>query len=1202
MRTNHLFSRLVSAVFLMLVLSLLSVSAFAAFPFDESADPFSLSIASGTCGKDLTWDLTADGTLTISGSGKMTDWTNKNAPWYAYRDSIVNIVLSDNITYIGNFAFQECSALTDIVIPESVTLVGNSVFINCSALTDIVIPDSVMGLGYEAFRECSALTGIVIPKSVMSIGAYAFFNCSALTKVFYIGSEEDWDEQLNVGVSNSCLIDAARYYGTDYGRIGNLWWVSLPNETLFIGGTGEMPDFEQGETPWYADRRTISTLWIDSGVTSIGEYAFADCTALTDLMLPEGMAAIGVSAFQNCSALTGIILPDRVTDIGDAAFKGCSAMETVSYVGTADDWNLISIGSENEALTSAGREYLSAYGTCGDLHRWTLSRSGTLTITGEGEMPNWQNSARTPWYTYCSDITKVVISDGVTTIGDTAFREFTALTDIIIPDSVTSIGSESFYKCGALTDIVIPDSVTSIGWWAFTGCTDLTSIVIPESVTEICYAAFSGCNALANVFYLGTEDGWNSLAIGTSNAPLHDASRLYCSESGSSGSLWWVLTRNGTLFIAGAGEMPNFQYGSAPWHGNRKEISSLWIDRGVLTIGEQAFAGCAALTGIVIPESVSVIGASAFLSCSAVTSVSYVGIAEQWNRISINKGNDALTSAELTCLAAFGACGETLRWSLSHTGTLTISGEGETTDWMDALRVPWYAYRAALTGVVISDGVTAIGGKAFEGCQALAYFDVAADNQQYSSVDGVLFNKDQSTLILYPCKKTDTAYVVPDTVVEIPGNAFYLCTALREIRLPDGLTSICDGTFAHCEGLRTIVIPKSVTYIGYDVFTRCQKLEKVYFTGTEAEWAAITINDSGTALKRAKIVYEWNGIHQWGEAVYTWTRGYAQCTASHSCTKCGDTESETVAVAVSTTDPTCTEDGGVIFTAAFTKDGFTQQQVTEVIPAPGHDEETMPAKTATCTEDGLTKGVRCAACGEILTQQEIIPAKGHTEEIIPGKEATLTEEGITDGKHCTVCDETTVEQNVIPKLAYIEGTCGENVNWRLTNKGALTISGEGAMVNYQQMQTPWNDYCGMIVKVVVKKGVTSVGDNAFAGCESLAEVEIAETVTVIGDNVFAECEALETVVFRGEEDQWAEIEIGEGNEPFEAIEVSIRNYIVGDVNGDETINVYDAIDLLSIIANGECDPAQFAVCDVNGDGTINVYDAIDLLSIIANQA
>ena len=145
---------------------------------------------------------------------------------------------------------------------------------------------------------------------------------------------------------------------------------------------------------------------------------------------------------------------------------------------------------------------LSAYaeksGTCGDNLQWKLTDEGVLTITGTGEMQDWHKSKPSPWHADKS-VKQVIIGDGVTTIGSSAFSDCDSLTSVTIPNSVTTIGSSAFAGCSSLTSVTIGNSVTEIGYYAFSGCSSLTSVTIPNSVTTIGYYAFSGCKNVKQI-------------------------------------------------------------------------------------------------------------------------------------------------------------------------------------------------------------------------------------------------------------------------------------------------------------------------------------------------------------------------------------------------------------------------------------------------------------------------------------------------------------------------------------------------------------------------------------------------------------------------------------------------------------------------------------------------------------------------------
>ena len=132
-------------------------------------------------------------------------------------------------------------------------------------------------------------------------------------------------------------------------------------------------------------------------------------------------------------------------------------------------------------------------GTCGPDLRWHLTDNGVLTISGKGEMYGYLYPKRAPWGDSPEKVKRIIIGDGITTIGQAAFAGCSALTSVTIPNSVTTIGEYAFYGCKALTSVTIPNSVTEIGGHAFSDCSALTSVTIPNSVTEIGDYAFRGC-------------------------------------------------------------------------------------------------------------------------------------------------------------------------------------------------------------------------------------------------------------------------------------------------------------------------------------------------------------------------------------------------------------------------------------------------------------------------------------------------------------------------------------------------------------------------------------------------------------------------------------------------------------------------------------------------------------------------------------
>ncbi len=360
------------------------------------------------------------------------------------------------------------------------------------------------------------------------------------------------------------------------GKCGeNLTWVLDSDGMLTISGSGEMTNWsDSGEVPWYRNRSDIKAVEI-TGATSIGERAFEYCTSLTSITIPDSVITIGEiafygcslttvtignsvttigdRAFSRCSSLTSITIPDKVTSIGMQAFYFCTLLEAIDV----DDNNAAYKDMDGVLFNKSGNILICcpggksgaysipdgvitigdhAFCFCGSLVSITIPDSVTsignsafdcCTSLTSVTIPDSVTSIGDRAFSNCDSLTSVTIPDSVTSIGDYAFDDCTSLTGVTIGDSVTSIGYYAFSDCDSLTSVTVPDSVTSIGYGAFYDSTSLTSITIPDSVLSIGNSAFYYCEKLTDVYYTGSETQWKEIRIGSSNAPLLNATRHY---------------------------------------------------------------------------------------------------------------------------------------------------------------------------------------------------------------------------------------------------------------------------------------------------------------------------------------------------------------------------------------------------------------------------------------------------------------------------------------------------------------------------------------------------------------------------------------------------------------------------------------------------------------------------------------------------
>ena len=272
--------------------------------------------SSGNCGdsgSNVTWSLDDNGTLTISGSGKIEDYRSDfDQPWYSNRSDITSVVIEPGVTSIGSQAFYECSNLTSITIPSGLTSIGEQAFGNCTGLTSITIPSGLISIGDYAFWNCTGLTSITIQNGVTSIGTGAFWNCTGLTSITIPSSVTS----IGVNVFYNCtgLTDIT---------------VDSSNPS-FCSESGVLFNKDKTTLIYYPLGKTGSYT-IPDGVTAIGDYAFYYCSRLTSVTIPSSVTSIGESAFRHCTGLTSITIPNSVTSIVNLAFWDCDSL-TIVYI------------------------------------------------------------------------------------------------------------------------------------------------------------------------------------------------------------------------------------------------------------------------------------------------------------------------------------------------------------------------------------------------------------------------------------------------------------------------------------------------------------------------------------------------------------------------------------------------------------------------------------------------------------------------------------------------------------------------------------------------------------------------------------------------------------------------------------------------------------------------------------------------------
>lgn len=856
-----------------------------------------LPVDSSVCGDNLIWMLSGDGVLTIAGTGDMWDFTCvqkdgqtlSTAPWMDRKNEIKTLKVLSGVTGIGKYAFgtsagsNSASQLTSVSFPDTLKRIGENAFANCTSLQELALPSRLETWGDQAFRGCTGLKTLNVAEGITEIGVSAFSQCSALTHVTLPDNLTCIKVTAFSGCSSLTSISipetVRRIEAAAFSGCSSLTSVTLPaslNElessafqgcsrlsailvaaenTCFSSRYGILYD-KSGETLLLCPGGKAGSLRIPAGVKHISDRAFQSCTELTEIDFPEGLLSIGEvvfcslrygtnklttvnlpstltrignQAFYHCTALSSITIPASVRVIGGNAFGGCTGLKEIRFEGSAPEIldrseanNYIQSGNEGYDLfydVTATAYYLQAdpswteevrrsfggtitwvgygpvaTGQCGDALTWSLDADGTLTISGTGDMWDFITIYGTnygPWASVISQIKQIVVEPGVTSIGKNAFLSIHMdhLEKVTLPEGLLRVGDGAFNAISSpLSELVFPESVISIGDGAI-NFWQIKRVTIPAGVTEIGTHMIGGnCRNLTDVYYGGTMAAWKQFGlrydhylttIHCSDGDIAPAESIYCGDD-----LIWTLSDSGLLTVAGSGDMWDFSYDGSPWYDRRSEIRSVRLMSGVTGVGECAFYRCEGMIQMSLPESLTRIGDSAFQNCSSLAEASFPK-------------------------------------SITSIGT--------------------YAFEAcdSLTEISISETLSTIGEAAFSGCNSLKSIQVAAGNPAYASRDGILYDREGTTLLCFPGGKCSTV-VIPDDVTAIGEYAFRSCRYLTEVTIPASVASLGMEAFYDCDALSRIRFCGEAPSFGINCLPSCD--HRVYYPSTEPTWNDIVTN------------------------------------------------------------------------------------------------------------------------------------------------------------------------------------------------------------------------------------------------------------------------------------------------------------------------------------------------------------------------
>ena len=926
------------------------------------------------------------------------------------------------VTQIGYNAFSSRTELTSITIPDGVTIIGNSAFSDCTSLETVTIPNSVTHIYPRAFYNCTSLKEVAIPASVTVIRDEAFG--------YYYDTDSSETKKADGFKINYVNNTQGHWYAIKNGFTDGACFVvnELGDGTVEITGyagnsaTCVIPDEIHGKkvtrigNSAFKDRTELTSVTIPDGVTYIVDCAFFGCTLLETVTIPNSVTDICWRAFYDCVSLKEVTIPASVTNIQDYAF-GYYYDSDSSETKKVDGFKI------NYVKNTYGHYYATENGFTDEACLLTNElNDGTL------EISKYAGNSAT-----CV-IPGEINGKKVTKIGDNAFIDCTELTSVTIPDGVTSIDEAAFLGCTSLTSVTIPDSVTSIKSKAFFNCTSLKSVTIPASVTNI------GDYALGYYEIYNTDScEWEQYKVDgfKINYVKNTYGHMYALKNGFTDEACLLTNEldDGTL------EITKYAGNSAtcviPGEIDGKKVTE---------IGDSAFKGCTELTSITIPDGVTGIGNKAFSDCTSLETVT-IPASVTYVRDSAFYGCTSLKSV-------------TIPESVTYIGGYA------------------FAECYSLKYADIPANVSGIGLSPFCNCRSLENINIDEANKWYTTVDGVLYDKDKTELINYPAGKKDSSYVIPEGIRTIREKAFYGCLNLCELTIPDSVTEIESGAF-ECSSLisdeygtikyvdgwvvgsghtANVVLKDGTRGIAFEAFSCDEIIEKV------------TMPDTVKYIN----AYAFENCTNLSEVLLSSSLENIERGAFLNCSNLAD-------IVIPDSVISITSD-------AFYNTALLDKQNTPVKYA-GKWVIAAEDRDKIVIKDG-TKGIANNAFSGCTSLTDIT---------IPD---SVTKIGDYAFSNCNSLTEIKIPNKVKSIGGRVFWFCESLKN--VTIPDSVTMIGDMAFVG-----------CKSLTDITIPGSVTMIGDMAFSGCKSLTDITIPDSVTMIGDAAFANCTSLTDITIPG---------------------------------------------------------------------------------------